>query len=273
MIEIFRRIKIIIKDYELLLKLAAKEIKIRYKHPFLGFLWALIVPICIILIFKLVFSLILRFSFPGYPFFIYLTTAVFPWNFFSLSISNSVMCVQDNSNLIKKVYFPREIIPISIVAANLINFLLTLLVILPMFIVFGVSFSPLIVFLPAVVFLHIILTVGICLIFSSLQAQFRDVKYIVEILLLFWFYLTPIFYPLNLVSDLSNTFFKIYMLNPLTQIITLYRVILLEGFINTLPADLNLFHLVSLSIASSIILFFLGFWIFRKLEPKFADLV
>ena len=273
MFDIFRRIKSVIENYELLLKLAAKEIKIRYKHPLLGFLWALLVPLCILFIFKLIFSIILKISFAGYPFFIFLATAVFPWNFFNLSVSNSSLCIQDNSSLIKKVYFPREIIPISIIIANLMNFLLTLIVILPVFLLFKVNFSPYIVFLPLVILLQVILTIGISLIFSGLQVQFRDVKYIVEILLLLWFYLTPVFYPLNLISDISKMFFKIYMLNPLTQIITLYRISLLDGYIKTLPADLNLFYLLSLSIVNSITLFFLGFWTFKKLEPRFADLV
>lgn len=273
MFEIFKRVKVIIENYELLLKLAAKEIKIRYKHPLLGFLWALIVPLCIIFIFKLIFSIVLKFSFQGYPFFIFLTTAVFPWNFFNLSISNSCLSIQDNSSLIKKVYFPREIIPISIVIANLINFLLTLLVIVIAFLMFRINLSPLIVFLPLVVLLQIILTIGLSLIVSGLQAQFRDVKYIVEILLLIWFYLTPIFYPLNLISDMSKTFFKIYMLNPLTQIVTLYRISLLDGYVKTLPVDLNVTYLVLFSISSSMIIFFLGFWIFKRLEPKFVDLI
>lgn len=273
MSKIIQRIRLIINNHELLFKLAAKEIKVRYKHPILGFLWALIVPFCMIIVFKLIFSLILKISFPDYPFFIFLTTAVFPWNFFSLSISNSSLCIQENSTLIKKVYFPREIIPISIVFANLINFLLTLLVIFPIFIFFRISFTPLIVFLPLVITLQIILTVGISLIFSSLQARFRDVKYVVEILLLLWFYLTPIFYPLTLVAGISRTFFNIYMLNPLAKIITLYRLTLLKGFAGTLPAELNLSYLISSTVIISVILFFFGFWFFRKIEPDFADLV
>jgi len=269
-----KQIKDIFRHHELLFKLASKEIKIKYKHPILGFLWALIVPLSIILVFKIVFSLIIKVPITeGYPFFIFLATAVFPWNFFSQSLSGSTTSIQDNSNLIKKVYFPREIIPISIIMANLINFLLTLIVILPMFIFFKVRLSNLIIFLPLVVLLHIVLTIGISLIFSGLQVQFRDIKYIVEILLLIWFYLTPVFYSLDLVFSISKRFFDIYMLNPFAQIITLYRITLLDGYIKTLPSDLNISYLVVLSLLSSFGLFFIGFWIFKRLEPRFADLV
>ncbi|MCM8800365.1 MAG: ABC transporter permease [Candidatus Omnitrophica bacterium] len=273
MLAIFDRIKLILQHYELILKLASKEIKVRYKHPILGFLWALFVPLCIIFIFKVVFSLILKISIRDYPFFIFLTTAVFPWNFFSLSVSNSVMCIQENNSLIKKLYFPREVIPLSIILANLVNFILSFVLMLPLFYLFGLRFNTYILFLPLIIILEFIFTVGISFIFCSLQVYFRDVKYIVEILLLLWFYLTPIFYPLDLILNISNSFFKFYMLNPLTEIITLYRISLLEGYIYSLPEGLNLNFMVFTSIVISLIVFFFGLYSFKKLELRFADLV
>lgn len=273
MLEIVKRIKLIFQHYELILKLASKEIKVRYKHPLLGFLWALFVPLCIIIIFKIVFSLVLKIPIKEYPFFIFLTTAVFPWNFFSLSVSNSVMCIQENNSLIKKLYFPREVIPLSIILANLINFILSFILILPLFYMFGLRFNTYILFLPLIIILEFVFTVGISLIFCSLQVYFRDVKYIVEILLLLWFYLTPIFYPLDLILDISKLFFKFYMLNPLAQIITLYRISLLESYIYNLPKELNLSYMIFNSITVSLIIFFLGLYSFKKLELRFADLV
>ncbi|MFH1202031.1 MAG: ABC transporter permease [Candidatus Omnitrophota bacterium] len=272
--EILKQIKEIFAHHELLLRLAYKEIKFRYKHPILGILWALIVPLAIILVFKIVFSLIIKIPLiEGYPFFVFLATAVFPWNFFQLSVSGCTLSIQENSNLIKKVYFPREIIPISIIVANFINFVITFIVIFPVLAFFRVRISNLVILLPLVLLLQTIFTTGICLIFSGLQVRFRDVKYIVEILLLIWFYLTPIFYPLDLVFNISRNFFNIYMLNPLTQIITLYRSVLLGGYIDTLPGSLNLFNLAVLSSVSSLAVFFIGFWIFNRHESEFADLV
>jgi len=268
-----KRIKSIIDNYELIFKLSSKEIKVRYKSPFLGFLWALLVPLCIIFIFKIIFSLILKIPMGGYPFFIFLTTAVFPWNFFSLSVSNSVLSIQENSNLIKKIYFPREIIPLSIILANLINFILTIILILPTFYLFGLRFDYYIFLLPLVIFIEFVFVVGISLIFSSLQVYFRDIKYIVEILLFVWFYITPIFYSLDLVLNTSNLFFRLYMLNPLTQIVTLYRVALLKGYVFKLPAGINTLWLIATSMGISLAVFFLGLYSFKKLEIRFADLV
>lgn len=273
MTKILNRIRLISQNYELLFGLAAKEIKVRYKHPVLGFLWALIVPLCIIAIFKIIFSVILKISFGQYPFFVFLATAIFPWSFFNLSVANTTLSIQDNSNLIKKVYFPREIIPISVILANLINFIFTLAVVFLILLIFKIKLSAYIFYLPFVIMLEIIFTIGVCLIFSGLQARFRDIKYVVEVMLLFWFYLTPIFYPLTLIADRSSLFFKLYMLNPLAQIITLYRVTLLGGYTETLPPGLNLSYLVSLSIFSCLVILFLGFITFEKNDPYLADLV
>jgi ABC-2 type transport system permease protein len=273
MVDIFRRIKLIFSNYELVFKLASKEIKVRYKSPFLGFLWALLVPLCVIFTFKIIFSFFIKIPLKRYPFFIFLTTAVFPWNFFSLSLSNSVLSIQENSNLIKKIYFPREIIPISIILANLINFILTVILMLPVFYLFGLHFDAYIVILPLVIFIELIFVIGVSLIFSSLQVYFRDVKYIVEILLFVWFYITPIFYPLDLVLSTSKLLFKLYMLNPLTQIVTLYRIALLQGYTYELPTGLTPIWLIITSTVISLITLLLGLYSFKRLEVRFADLV
>jgi ABC-2 type transport system permease protein len=198
---------------------------------------------------------------------------VFPWNFFSLSVSNSVLSIQENSNLVKKIYFPREIIPLSIILANLVNFILTIILMLPIFYLFGMHFDFYILLLPLVVFIELIFVTGISLIFSSLQVYFRDIKYIVEILLFVWFYITPIFYPLDLVLNTSKILFKLYMLNPLTQVVTLYRIALLEGYVSQLPMGLDTFWLVITSTGISLVTLLLGLYSFKKLEVRFADLV
>lgn len=273
MFHTLNRIRAVFLNYELLCNLAAKEMRVRYKHPILGFLWALIVPLCVVFVFKVVFSLILKVSFTEYPFFIFLATAVFPWNFFSKSISDSTLSIQENSNLIKKVYFHREIIPISIVLANLINFILSILVLMAIFIFLKVKFSQFIVLLPLVILLQSIFTIAVSLFSSGLQAKFRDIKYIVELFLLFFFYFTPVVYPPEIIANISKTLFRIYMLNPMAQIITLYRVTLLKGYLDTMPSGFGLFYLLSASVTFSLILLILGFVIFKKIEPSFSDLI
>jgi ABC-2 type transport system permease protein len=140
-------------------------------------------------------------------------------------------------------------------------------------VVFHIEITPLIFFLPLIVFFQTIFTIGISLISASLQAYFRDVKYIVELLLMAWFYLTPIFYPLTLVSGISDNLLKLYMLNPFTGIVTFYRLSLLGGYIKSLPPQIDIFYLLIFCLLSCIVIFFLGFIIFRKFEPRFTDLV
>ncbi len=268
-----RQLKEIIQYRHLLFRLVLKELKFRYKHPFLGFLWAFIVPFSMILIFMLVFSYFLKIPHQGYPFFIFLVSALFPWNYLNLSLSTSTMSMLDNASLIKKVYFPRELIPLSIVLLNLVLFIFSLLLMLIFTISMKIKFSFFILWLPAIIFLETIFVAGLCLIISSLQVKYRDIKYIVEVLLMFWFYLTPIFYPLDLVANISGNFFKIYMLNPLAQLITFYRIALIGDYIKFIPPQINLLELIFYNLLICIITFLLGLIVFKRQNPRLADLL
>jgi ABC-2 type transport system permease protein len=266
-------IKNILQHRELLFYLAIRELKIRYKYPILGFLWMLIVPFSMAVIFKVVFSLIIRIDIAPYPFFIFLISSVFAWNYFALTLSQTTTSLVDNSNLIKKVYFPREIIPLSILIGNLMTFIPAILLILVILLIFRIKIGVSILFLPFAVLVQTLFMSGLVLITSSLQVLYRDVKYIVEILILLWFYLTPIFYPLSLVEQLSPQFLKIYMFNPLTCLITLYRLVLLPGFISTLPKGINVGYLVNYTIFVSLLFFIWGLFVFRRYDARVSDFV
>ncbi len=183
------------------------------------------------------------------------------------------MSLLDSGSLISKVYFPREIIPLSIVAVNLVLFVFSLGSMLIFMLPFGMKLNSLIFFLPVAILMQTVFISGICLIVSSLQVKYRDVKYIIEVVLIFWFYLTPIFYPLELIANISDTFFKIYMLNPLTQLVTLYRIIMINNYVEALPPQVNILGLISSSLITCISTFLLGLAIFKKQEPRFGDLV
>lgn len=273
MVRLYGRLIEIIKYRELILRLVLKELKLRYKQPYLGFLWAFIVPLCLIIIFMVIFSYILKVPDYGYPFFLFLFSAILPWNFLNLSVSTSVMSLIENSGLIKKVYFPREIIPISIVILNLVLFIFGLGLMLVFIVFYGVRLNYLILFLPLVILMQAIFICGLCLIITSLQVKYRDIKYIVEVIFIFWFYLTPIFYPLETISGISDKLFNLYMLNPLTQQITLYRVIIIDGYLKVISGQVNLFKLVVFSSASSIFTFILGLGVFKKQERSLSDLL
>ena len=270
---ILNRIFCIFNFRQLLVHLANKDLKIRYKYSLLGFSWMIFIPLCMAIIFKIVFSVIVRISTPEYPFFIFLMTGIFPWSYLSNTLFSTTNCLVDNSNFIKKVYFPREIIPLSILVNNLISFILMIVVALVFIFLSKVEISKYIIFLPLVIFCQTIFMVGLILIFSSLQVLYRDIKYLVEILLLFWFYLTPVFYSLTLVKQVSNQFFNIYMFNPLTCLITLYRITLIRNYTATLPPDLNVSYVAIYSSFISFLFFVLGLIVFSKNDRRLSDYV
>ncbi|MDD4895084.1 MAG: hypothetical protein PHW54_07235, partial [Candidatus Omnitrophica bacterium] len=136
---------------------------------------------------------------------------------------------------------------------------------------FKMEFTMLIFLLPIIILLQTIFTIGLALILSSLQVFLRDVKYIVEIGMMVWFYLSPIFYTLALVADMSSRFFIIYTLNPFVGLFVLYRTAFLKGYLKTLPPSLNVFMLIIWAVAVCIFVFFLGFVVFKKYEARFSD--
>lgn len=246
---------------ELIYYLALKDLKVRYKSAALGFLWILLNPLLLMIIFTIVFSYIVKIKVNDYP--IFLLTALFPWHFFSHTISTSTHSIIDNAQLVKKVYFPREVIPVAINLANLFNFLLTLVVLLVFQILWGVTPSWTVLLLPLAVGFQILLNVGLSLLLSGLNVYYRDVKYIIDALLVIWFYATPIFYPITLVPEWLR---GIYMLNPMAGIITFYRSILLEGNFPDPGLTVQAGMIV-------LLIFTIGVIVFRRYEPLFADMV
>lgn len=262
----------LIQNRELLIRLALKDLKVRYRRPFLGILWSFLIPLCTIIIFQIVFSAIMRVPIGKYPFFIYLATAIFPWRFFQASITKANTCILDNRSLIKDASFPRLLLPISVVVSELINFLPSLCIMVVFLLFFNANFSFLLLCLPAVVLLHAIFIIGVSLITSSLHVRYRDVKYIVEILLVMLFYLTPVFYSLDMVVRFFKGFLlDMYLSNPLVGILNLYRISLLHGFIDTLPEEISVFNTLGLPLFFSFFVFFVGIYIFKKHEASFND--
>ncbi|MBI5375583.1 MAG: ABC transporter permease [Candidatus Schekmanbacteria bacterium] len=248
--------------FELVLSLAKKDLKVRYKSATLGFLWALLNPLLMMVVLSVIFSLVFRVKTDS-PYSVFVLCGLIPWTFFNLSLAGATNSIIDNASLIKKVYFPREIIPISVIIANLVNFCLSLLFLFIFLLIFQIKITALVLLSPLVVILQMIFLSGMVLLTSGLNVYFRDVKYIVEATLLILFYLSPVFYPVSMVPE---RFMGIYMLNPMAGIITFYRNILLDG---KLP-DLSL---VVSTLISCLIIFFAGFIVFKRCEPAFADLI
>ncbi len=248
---------------ELLINLAIKEIKVRYKSAVLGFLWAIIVPMAMMIVFLFVFSSIFNIK-DLTP--VYLLSALFPWMFLNLSLATGTTCFVDNANIIKKVYFPREIIPLSIVLSHLFNFLLSMFLLIIIAVIGKHPISWAYIILPYTIFIQLLFVSGITMLMSSLFVNFRDIKYFVEILLIVWFYLTPIFYDQKLIRGFSNILFKIFLLNPMTGLTVMYRDIFLYGTFSS-------FQLIGFTSSLCILTYIIGLKVTLKLSPHFSDYV
>lgn len=207
--------------FELLFAFTQKEIKARYKNAVLGFLWMFLNPIIQMLVMGFVFSLIFRFGIKDY--YLFLFTGLLPWNFFALSLNKATPSIVYERSLIQKSFFPREVIPLSIVLSNFFHLLISLVLLL---IFLGVT-GKWQIFIPANFFLFVIclffllfFTSGFSLITSSLNVFWRDVNFFTQALILIWFYATPIIYPLSLIPQ---RFQALFYLNPLSGIFTLLQ--------------------------------------------------
>ena len=244
---------------ELLKTNVQKEIRGKYKGSFLGVLWSFLNPLLMVLVYALVFPYIMRMNVPNYL--IYLITGVIPWNFFTTCITTGCNCVWINGGIIKKVYFPREILPISVVVAGLINFLISCVIILIFTIFGGIGISIQLLWLPLIAIIQSALSLGLLFVLSAINVYVRDIEYLVAFLLNLLFYATPILYTASMFP--SKVRWILY-LNPMSSIVDAYRSIF---YYKVMP---NLTSLAFVGILSFIILI-IGYIIFRKLEKGFAE--
>jgi lipopolysaccharide transport system permease protein len=261
-----KRFKEIFRRRELLINLAIQDLKVRYKNALIGFGWTLLSPLAMMLIFVLVFRLVFRIRIENYP--VFLLSGLFPWVFFTGSVSEATTSIVTRANLVKKTYFPREVIPISVTLAKLINFLLSLIVLFIFILIYKIPLTVTTFWLPVIILIQLILAIGVSLIVSSLHVCYRDIRYLMEILLMLWFYATPIVYSLDMVREplIKRHLFHLYNLNPMVGVISGYHKILLYGQRPDLAS-------LGFSLFISLVILVIGFFTFRKYERIFADLV
>ena len=210
---------------ELLRNLVLKDLKLKYRGSVLGFLWSLVNPLALMGVYTLAFDYILRIGNPGFPFFVLL--GVLAWGFFANSATMSTGAIVEGGNLIKAVRFPRAILPIATVLFNLSQYVLSVLVLLPvMFLLYRVPPSGPMVAFPAFLALQLAFTIGAALVLSMATATFRDVRHFVEIGLWLLFWTTPIVYPLTRVPEEAQ---RLIMLSPMSPYILAYQRIFYEG--------------------------------------------
>lgn len=248
-------------DYrEMVSSLVKRDLRGRYKGSMLGFLWTFINPLLQLLVYTLVFSVIMRNGIEKY--YIYLFVALVPWMFLSSSINAGANSILSSADMVKKIYFPREVLPISCVTGNFVNMLLVFLVIFGVLIFtgFGISFYALL-FLPIVMVVEYLLCLGLALLFSALTVYFRDLSHILGIVTMAWQFLTPVMYDVSMVPE---KLIPIFRLNPMTPVIIAYRDIL---YYKQQP---DLSTLAQATILGMVFLV-VGAILFRRLQRGFAE--
>ena len=264
------RLRELLRYRELIRNLVVSDVKARYKNSLLGFVWSLLNPLAMMMVFTVVFGVLWpNQQLENYP--IFLLCGLLPWNYFSASIIGSSNSIVAQANLIKKVYFPREVLPIAAVLAQLVNFLLALLVLFVALLVFRSHFSPWLWILPLIILIQTVFAIGIGLILSTLQVFYRDTMMVMEVVMLAWFFLTPIIYSASQlpavyhVAGLDLDVRRLlYIVNPMASLINVYRDLLYSGY----RTDPDFFIRTALT-AAAVLVF--GYWFFTRYSDRFGE--
>jgi lipopolysaccharide transport system permease protein len=249
--------------HELLYFLVWRDVKVRYKQTVLGGAWAILQPFFTMLVFSLFFGRLAKMPSDGIPYPIFTFTALVPWMFFAQGLNQASNSLVGSSNLIRKVYFPRLIIPLATVCAGLVDFALAFVVLVFMMLYYGITPGIHIVWLPLFIALSLVTALGVGLWLSALTVTFRDVRHIVPFIVQFWMFATPVAYPSSLLHEPWRT---VYGLNPMTGVIEGFRWALLGS--NSRPEAILL-----VSSAAAILILISGAFYFRRVEKSFADVV
>ncbi len=264
---------------ELIRDLVVRDLRVRYKGSILGYLWTQLAPLLMMLVFTFVFTLLMRSNIALFP--VFVIVGLLPWNYCSETVTSGTRCILDNANLIKKVFFPREILPLVSVFSGLLNYIFSLPV---MFLVMAViqllalgqlNFSWTFLYLPILLLIQTLFLIGITFFVSALAVYFRDIVHLIGIVVLFWFFLTPVFYSLDTVN-MPHMARIVRWLNPMASLIEFYRDTLYGntvsiGMVPTpgLPAIDSMLRLV---ITVLLILGF-GYWFFHRHSKDFGELL
>jgi lipopolysaccharide transport system permease protein len=240
-----------------------REIKIRYKQSFFGVAWAILQPLALMVVFTIVFSILARIPTDGVPYPVFSYTAVLPWTFFSASISFAVPSLVNNMNLVTKISFPREVLPIAAVVAAFLDFLISSVVFFGLLIFYQVPLQSSLLWLPFLLAVQIVLTLGVVVPASALIVWYRDIRFVVPLGLQLWMYVSPVIYPASLVPERWRS---LYMLNPMAVLIDSYRRVVLYG------ESPSLKHL-GVSAAIALVLLLAGYVYFKRSEVLFADVI
>ncbi len=248
---------------ELLYFLVWRDVKVRYKQTALGVLWAIIQPLMTMVVFSIFFGKLGKMPSDGIPYPIFSFAALVPWTLFSNGLTQATNSLISSSGLIKKVYFPRLIIPIATVLAGIVDFVIAFIILLILMFIYGIVPTLNILWLPLLVVLTLITSLSVSLWLSALNVKYRDVKYVIPFLTQIWLFATPIAYSSSILPESWRT---IYGINPMVGVIEGFRWALLG-------TQTNLGWMTFISTLAAVALLISGAFYFRRMEKNFADLI
>lgn len=260
-------------DYrQMIFSLVKKDLRGRYKGSALGFLWTFLNPLLQLVVYSIVFSTIFRNNIE--KFYLYLFIGLLPWMFFSSSLTVGSVSVISSKDMVKKIYFPREVLPIAYVTSSFVNMLLCFLVVFIVMIIGGIDPNSTfhwtaLLYLPIVMIVEYVLALGFAMLASALTVYFRDLEHILGIITMAWMYATPILYDVSMIQNIlvekgMGNLMHLYMLNPMTPIIVAYHQILYYGQAPDLSTLLS-------AVVLGLFFLILGYLVFRKLQRGFAE--
>jgi ABC-type polysaccharide/polyol phosphate export permease len=254
-------LKEIFQYLDLLSLLVANSLKTRYKRSVLGVFWTLLNPLLIMTVLSIAFSALFRFSLPNYP--VYLLTGLVFWSFFVNATTAGMNAIIVGGGLLKRIYLPRSIFSVAALGSELLNLALSLIPLALLILFYGHPVTPALFFLPVALLIICLFTLGITLLISTIGIFFNDWIHIYQVLVLAWFYLTPIVYPQDIIPPDLAVFIE---WNPMTILLSLFRDPI---YLGRLPQP----EALLISLAAALISFFLGWWLFTRKAKQFAYLI
>lgn len=255
-----KRIKEIYAYRQMIFSLVKRDLKGRYKGSVLGFLWTFLNPLLQLAVYTMVFSVIMRAGIKDY--YLFLFVALIPWIFFSSSLTGGASCIMAQQDMVKKIYFPREVLPIAHVTSQFINMLLSFIVVFAVLIFAGYTMNPLaILCLPVIMIVEYILALGLTMIMSAVTVYLRDMEYILGIITMAWQFLTPVMYSIEQAPEEVQMIFQI---NPMTSVIVAYRDILYYGRVPELGTLLS-------AAVVGVVMLLVGWFVFDHLQKRFVE--
>ena len=262
-LNLFRELRGLWQYRDLFYTLTVHRIKVRYKQSLLGLAWAILQPLSLMLIYTVIFSKIAKVSSEGAPYAVFAYAALLPWTFFSSALTNATLGLVNHSQLVTKVYFAREILPLTYVSAALFDFCVASTFLIALFFYYGVTLTLYALYAFPILLLLTMLVTAFSLVFSVIQVRFRDVGVAMPLLLQLWMFASPVVYPLSAVPAHLRGF---YALNPMVGVIENFRRVMLQG---TQPD----FYSLGISLLVAALLLPVAYLYFKRVEATMADII